>query len=77
MVQKNPNVRIVINCIALETVTETLQAIRTIGFEQSDIVQVAVSRAKEIGSYHMMMGENPIYIMTCQYLKGSAEHENT
>lgn len=77
LVQKNPNVRIVINCIALETVTETLQAIRTIGFEQSDIVQVAVSRAKEIGSYHMMMGENPIYIMTCQYLKGSAEHENT
>jgi precorrin-6Y C5,15-methyltransferase (decarboxylating) len=25
-----------------------------------------VSRSKEIGRYHMMMGENPIYIITVQ-----------
>ena len=34
-------------------------------FEESEIVQLSVSRAKELGRYHMMMGENPIYIISC------------
>lgn len=67
LVRKNKDVRIVINCIALETVTETLQAIRDFAFEETEIVQLGVSRAKELGRYHMMMGENPIYVITCQY----------
>lgn len=66
LVQKNPNVRIVINCITLETVTEALEAIRDFEFEESEIVQIAASRAKVLGKYHMMMAENPIYIITCQ-----------
>lgn len=68
LVEKNPNVRIVINCITLETVTETLKSIEEIGFAESEIVQIGVSRAKILGGYHMMMGENPIYVITCQYL---------
>lgn len=67
LVRKNKDVRIVINCITLETVTETLQAIRDFAFEETEIVQLGVSRAKELGRYHMMMGENPIYVITCQY----------
>ena len=66
LTEKNPNVRIVINCITLETVTETLKAIQKFGFTESEIVQIGTSRAKVIGHYHMMMGENPIYIITCQ-----------
>lgn len=66
LTEKNPNVRIVINCITLETVTETLKAIQKFGFTESEIVQIGTSRAKVIGNYHMMMGENPIYIITCQ-----------
>lgn len=65
--KKNPDVRIVINCITLETVTEALNAVRDMAFAESEIVQVSVSRAKGLGRYHMMMGENPIYIITCQY----------
>ena len=30
-----------------------------------DIVQLAAARSKSIGRYHMMMGENPIYIISC------------
>ena len=67
LVSKNEEVRIVINCITLETVTEALNAIKEFAFEESEIVQLSVSRAKELGRYHMMMGENPIYIITCQY----------
>lgn len=67
LVRKNKDVRIVINCITLETVTEALQAIKDFEFEESEIVQLGAARAKGLGRYHMMMGENPIYVITCQY----------
>lgn len=65
LLKKNPKVRIVINCITLETVTEAMNAIRDFGLEDVDIVQLAAARSKSIGRYHMMMGENPIYIISC------------
>ena len=65
LLDKNPKVRIVINCITLETVTEAMNAIRDFGLEDVDIVQLAAARSKSIGRYHMMMGENPIYIISC------------
>ena len=63
---KNPQVRIVINCITLETISEALDVLKEYGFQQREVVQLAASRSKEIGRYHLMMGENPIYIITCQ-----------
>lgn len=65
LLNKNPNVKMVINCITLETVTEALLAVKELSLK-SEIVQMSVSRSKEIGRYHMMMGENPIYIITCE-----------
>ncbi len=65
LLEKNPKVRIVINCITRETVTEAMNAIRDFGLEDVDIVQLAAARSKSIGRYHMMMGENPIYIISC------------
>ncbi|MDC7286994.1 bifunctional cobalt-precorrin-7 (C(5))-methyltransferase/cobalt-precorrin-6B (C(15))-methyltransferase [Blautia schinkii] len=65
LLDKNPYVKIVINCITLETVTEALQAVKDFGFTHSEIVQLSAARAKELGRYHMMMGENPIYIISC------------
>ena len=63
---KNPQVRIVINCITLETISEALDVLKEYDFQQREVVQLAASRSKEIGHYHLMMGENPIYIITCQ-----------
>ena len=73
LLEKNPEVRIVINCITLETVTEAMEAIRKFDLEDVDIVHSfiscamisAVARSKSVGRYHMMMGENPIYIISC------------
>lgn len=66
LLEKNPQVRIVINCITLETISEALEVLREYGFGQREVVQLAASRSKEIGRYHLMMGENPIYVITCQ-----------
>jgi precorrin-6Y C5,15-methyltransferase (decarboxylating) len=66
LLKKNPQVKMVINCITLETVSEALEAIRTLELTQTDIVQIGASRSKSVGRYHMMMGENPIYVITCR-----------
>lgn len=65
VLKKNPSVRIVINCIALETVAEALECLRALPVTDTDIVTVSAARAKEVGSYHMMMGQNPVYIISC------------
>ena len=80
LIKKNLQVRIVINCITLETVGEALGCIRELAKQEgceceNEIVQLCVSRSKNIGRYHMMMGENPIYIITVQMLKTSEEVE--
>ncbi|MBT9775277.1 precorrin-6A reductase [Clostridium sp. MCC353] len=57
--QKNPAVRIVINAIALETVAE----IAALGGEyEMEIVQIQAAKGKKAGSYHLMMGQNPVTI---------------
>lgn len=65
LLEKNPEIRIAINCITLETVTEAMNAIRDFNLTDVDIVQLGAARSKTVGRYHMMMGENPIYIISC------------
>lgn len=75
LLEKNPNVRIVINCITLETVSEALDVMKTFDFTETDVVSMSVARSKSIGRYHMMMGENPIYVITCQKGENDAESD--
>ena len=65
LLDKNPRIRIVINCIALESVSETLDCLRTLPLEDVDILHIASARSKKIGRYNMMTGMNPIYIISC------------
>lgn len=62
--KKNPNVKIVVTAIALETVSSTLECFKKFNLKNVEIVQVNVSKAKSIASYNMMMGQNPVYIFS-------------
>lgn len=62
---KNPSARIVINAIALETVAEALNCLKELPVKETDIAAVSVGKSKEVGHYHMMMGQNPVYIISC------------
>ena len=66
LLEKNPQVRISINVIALESLTEAIKVFEAEGFEDVDIVQVSAARAKEIGHYHLMTAQNPVFIITGQ-----------
>lgn len=63
LTEKNPDIRIVMSAIALETLSEILGWIGSRGRE-AEIVQIFVSRAKTAGKYHMMMGQNPVYLVS-------------
>lgn len=63
---KNPKIRIVINAIALETVAEIAEIMNKQDFAVAEVVQVSVGKARKVGNYHMMMGQNPVYIFTLQ-----------
>lgn len=63
---KNPKIRVVLNCITLETLTEAMECIKELTITDLDIAQVMISKSKSIGSYHMMMGQNPVYVISFQ-----------
>lgn len=74
LLEKNPKVRIAINSITLETVTETLNCIRELDLDEEETVCVTVAKGKRIASYHLMMGANPVYITI---INGRKEQQNT
>lgn len=61
---KNREVRVVITAIALETVGEVMELCKEGLLSEIEVVQLAVSRAKKAGPYHMMQGQNPVYIIS-------------
>lgn len=65
LLAKNPQIRIVLNAITLETVAETLTCLKQLPVTDVEIVNVSISKAKELQEYHLMMGQNPVYIISC------------
>ncbi len=62
--QRNPDVRVVVTAITLETLGRTMEAFQECGMGPVDIVQVMVSKGRKVGNSHMMMGGNPVYVLS-------------
>lgn len=61
---KNPDVRIVINTIALESIAEVMAILKERQIDDADIVQISAAKSRTLGRYHMMTGLNPVYIVS-------------
>lgn len=66
LLEKNPNVRIVATAIALESIGELSECMKSFGFAETEVVSMNVARNKKVGPYNLMTGQNPIYIFTMQ-----------
>ena len=64
--EKNEDAKIVINAVTAETFQETMNFIEEHNEITSDVIQVFVSRYKEVGRYHMADAINPVYIITLE-----------
>jgi len=63
VLDKNPDARICVSAIALETLSAAVAALTAKG-RTVQVSQIAVSRAKAMGGLHLMMAQNPIYLIT-------------
>ena len=60
---KNPNARICISAIALETLSAAVAALTAHGLA-AEVTQIAVSRTRPAGRLHLLMANNPIFLIT-------------
>ena len=69
VMQKNKDVRIVITCVTLETLAEVQKALAQIGKDwrekdRVEIIQVAVTKARAVGRYHLFRAQDPVFMIT-------------
>ena len=63
LLSKNPNVRIVVNTITLQSLSDALEAFKENGLE-AETVQIFCAQSKKAGPYDMLMARNPIFIIS-------------
>ena len=61
---KGEGIRYVINAVSLETVEEVRKLIKKYEPEDEETVMISVSNIKKVGAYHMLQGQNPVYIFS-------------
>ena len=71
LLAKNPDVRIVMNTVTLESQAEAFACAKEFGFEIFEAVSVNISRTRKAGSYNLMTAQNPVTVFVMQ--KGSVD----
>lgn len=65
-VQRNPSVRLCITAIALESAVSALEALQGLGCREITCTQVAASRARAAGQLHLMLAQNPVFVISAE-----------
>lgn len=74
--QINPQMRVVINAVSIETICELKEILGRYKTEEEELVQLQVSRMKKAGEYHLMSGENPVWICAFCFLQEDNDNES-
>lgn len=61
--EKNPQARVVVTAVTLETIGQALQSFASLGLSV-EVAQVSVTRGKQVGAYHMPEPLNPVWIVS-------------
>ena len=70
VLEKNPHARICVSAIALETLTAATAALTAHGLE-AEVTQIGVSRTKAAGTLHLLMANNPVFLITGHRAEGT------
>lgn len=60
----NPQAKIVVNAVTIETVTAALMLAKKFDLDDLDICQVAVTKTRQVANYNMLDGANPVFIIS-------------
>ena len=61
--KKNPDARICVSAIAIETLSAAVKIMAERGLTP-EVTQISVSRTKSAGSLHLLMAQNPVFLIT-------------
>lgn len=61
-VEANPQARICVSAIALETLHQAVTILERLGFVP-EVTQIAVSRTRAVGDLHLLMAQNPVFLI--------------
>lgn len=64
VLKKNPAARVVVNAVTLETLAETVRVFELLALRDLDIAQVAVTKTRDVGRYHMLNAQNPVWVLS-------------
>lgn len=64
LLRKNPQIRIVATAISLESIGELTSCMKSFPFSETEVISMSIAKDKKAGAYHLMTGQNPIYIFT-------------
>jgi precorrin-6Y C5,15-methyltransferase (decarboxylating) len=62
VLSRNPKARICISAICIETLYQAVQALQSRGIEP-EVTQISVSRGRAAGSLHLLMANNPVFLI--------------
>ena len=62
LLAKNPGVRIAAAAVTLETIVALTACMRRFSFSGTEVISLTVARSREAGTYHLMAGQNPVYL---------------
>jgi precorrin-6Y C5,15-methyltransferase (decarboxylating) len=54
---------VVVTAVTLETLAEASQVFQTLGLGDGHPVQIAVTRTRAAGRYHLMDAQNPVWML--------------
>ncbi|MCR5144107.1 MAG: precorrin-6A reductase [Lachnospiraceae bacterium] len=65
----NPKMRVVMTAVSMESIVEMQNALKLFSVTDVAVTQVSVSKVKELGSYHMLQANNPVFIFAFRFCK--------
>lgn len=66
---KNPEARVVINAVSLETMAEMTSVVKEFPIKDLSIEQIQASRSRTLGNYHLMTADNPVMICAFEFAR--------
>ena len=67
--RKNNHMRIVVNAVSMETICQMQELLKELPVEQEEILQLSVTKTKQLGGYHMLQAANPVYIYAFTFVE--------
>lgn len=65
--KKNPSMRVVINAISLEALSQIQTSLKDFPVSNFELVQLSVTKAEKAGDYHLLKAQNPVFIFSFDF----------